>query len=156
MVIQVLSVPFTKNNDMDMLNWVGKNLEEINSTVLYDYYFNKVPKKKGIDVYYLYNSQKGIDMILHEDNRIKAIHFYSGKQEGASKFAEELPFNLNFSFSRADVQRLLRVVNFSGGGNFSFLYGPAPIWDKYLFENLSLHLQYSPDEKNIELVTIDS
>lgn len=141
---------------MEIINWIGKDLKEINKTVLYNDYFGNVPIEKGIDVFGLYNPDKGIDIILQENNRIKAIHFFSGTQEGSAKFVDKLPFDFNFDFSRNDVRMLLDVPDLSGGGDFSFIYGKTPPWDKYLFENFKLHLQYSSDEKSIELLTIES
>jgi hypothetical protein len=141
---------------MEIINWIEKDLEEINKTVLYNDYFDNVPIEKGIDVFGLYNADKGIDIILHENNRIKAVHFFSGTQEGSTKFADKLPFDFNFDFSRNNVRLLLGVPDLSGGGDFSFIYGTTPPWDKYFFENFKMHLQYSSGEKSIELFTIES
>jgi hypothetical protein len=119
-------------------------------------YFDGISIEKGIDVYYLFNHHKGIDIIFDLDSKVKAIHFYSGKQDISNKFTDRLPLDVDFSCARNDVRQLLGTPNLTGGGNFSFLYGTTPPWDKYFFDDFKLHLQYSPDETNIELVTIES
>jgi len=141
---------------MDVLNWIGKNIAEIKEDFFYKKYFSMIPLEKGIDVYFLFNPLMGIDLILEENYKIKSIHFYSGKTKTASRFSDGLPLNLDFSFSRIKSKQVLGTPGKSGGGGFSFIYGTIPPWDKYFYDKFSLHLQFSEDQNEIELITIDS
>jgi hypothetical protein len=141
---------------MDALKWIDKKLPEIKETLEYGKYFDSILVEKGTEVLYLFNRKLGIDMILRENSSVKAIHFYSGTQNGTSRFQDKLPYDLNFSFSRESSRALLGWPEFTGGGEYSMLYGITPYWDKYVFEKNYLHLQFSKDFKQIDLITIFS
>lgn len=141
---------------MDITNWIGKPLSQIKDNLLYRRYFDSISLERGIDVWFLLNLEMGIDLILFENYYVKAIHFYSGKKEKTSRYIDNLPFNLDFSFTNNQTRLLLGEPDLSGGGDFSFLYGDTPAWDKYLFENYTLHIQFSEVDKSIDLLTIDS
>ncbi|MEO6978539.1 MAG: hypothetical protein ABJA76_05470 [Mucilaginibacter sp.] len=141
---------------MEILNWIDKNISEIKDGFSYGKYFKDSLLEKGIDVYFLFNPLLGIDLVLTENYDIKAIHFYSGKESEANQFSDKLPFDLNFTLSRFEIRRILGFPGTSGGGDFSFLYGITPQWDKYFCDGFNLHLQFSEDESKIELITLDS
>jgi len=140
---------------MSISNWIGKNITEIKESFLYEKYFKTTLLEKGIDVYMLFNPLLGIDLILEENHDVKSIHLYSGKTE-VHRFSDKLPFDLKFSFSRTKTRQILGQPQKVGGGDFSFLYGIAPPWDKYCYDSFNLHLQFSEDQNEIELITIDS
>ncbi|MDB5123560.1 MAG: hypothetical protein JWP94_1689 [Mucilaginibacter sp.] len=142
--------------NMDILNWIGKNINEVKETLLYKRYFTNIPLEKGTDVYFLFNRLLGIDLILNESYNIKSIHLYSGNKDDIHRFPYELPFDLNFSLSRNDTRLILGPPNKSGGGDFSFIYGITPPWDKYVYDKFSLHLQFFEDHSEIALLTIGS
>ena len=48
---------------MDILNWIDKNITEIEESFLYERYFKTVLLERGIDVYMLFNPLLGIDLI---------------------------------------------------------------------------------------------
>ncbi|WP_295800323.1 hypothetical protein [Mucilaginibacter sp.] len=141
---------------MEILNWIGENISEIKDSSSYSRYFEASLLEKGIDVYMLFNPLLGIDLILTETYDIKAIHFYSGKEPEVNQFSDKLPFDLSFTFSRFETRQILGFPNTSGGGDFSFLYGITPQWDKYFCDGFNLHLQFSEGESSIELITLDS
>jgi len=141
---------------MEVLNWIDKKLYDIKGSLVFGGYFDTVLLEKGAKVYYLLNPHRGIDLILREDMSIKAIHFYSGKQKGTNQFTDELPFGLDFSLLKSDTRKILGEPAMSGGGGYSALYGQVPLWDKYLYDCFSLHLQFSEDQKTLDLITIGS
>lgn len=138
---------------MEILSWLDKDFNEIKSTILFGKYFDSILQEDGVDVTYLFNPSRGIDIILRPDNSIKAIHFYSGKDGLTSKFTGTLPFGLMFSQSRSDAKFLLGEPSKSGGGEKSLLYNQTKKWDKYFFEGYSLHLQFADVDSTIDLVT---
>jgi len=141
---------------MHILTWLDKNVNNINQDPLFIKYFGSKSIEKGIDVYWLFNPELGIDLIMREDYFIKSIHFFSGSQNDSRQFTDPLPLDLDFSFSRKKTRALLGEPDSIGGGGFSFLYGITPPWDKYLFDNYALHLQFSESEDEIDLITIGS
>lgn len=61
---------------MGITDWIDKNISEIQKIILYSKYFDSIVMEQGIDVYFLFNRQLGIDLVLREDLSIKAIHFF--------------------------------------------------------------------------------
>ncbi|MBO9684119.1 MAG: hypothetical protein J7502_15880, partial [Flavisolibacter sp.] len=82
--------------------------------------------------------------------------FHPGNQKGVSKFNDVLPYNLDFNNSQSMTRQLLGEPDKIGGGDVNIIFGKTPPWDKYLYTNYSLHIQFSEDLNSIDLVTIDS
>jgi hypothetical protein len=141
---------------MEILSWINKNLSEIQGTVLFSRYFDTTTVEERIGDFDLFNRQLGIDLVLRTDLSVRAIHLYSGLQEGVNQFMDELPFNLGFSLSREETRQHLGVPTVTGGGDYSILYGTTPPWDKYRYESFFLHIQFLPDTQRLDLVTIFS
>jgi len=141
---------------MKFKNWIDRSIIEIKNDELYKKYFHNIPLEEGVDVLMLFNPIFGIDLILTMGQITKAIHFYSGKEDHIKRFSDKLPFDLSFELSKEQTRRKFGEPQQSGGGDFSFLYGITPNWDKYFFENFSLHFQFSEDEGAIDVITIDS
>ena len=66
---------------MELVSWLGKNINEIRETLLYNKYFDSVLIEKGIDVSWVLNPELGIDIKFDEDFIVRSIHFYSGRQK---------------------------------------------------------------------------
>ncbi len=138
---------------MDIINWIDKNLKEVESSSLFNNYFNVEDLIKGEDTFYLNNKREGIEIVLSKDLKISSIHLFSG-DEDYKLFTGELPFKIKFSFKREDIQAIFGRPNKTGGGHRSLYIEIIPIWDKYYFETYSLHFQYS--ETGIDTITIAS
>jgi len=141
---------------MEILNWIDNKISEIQSTVLFGRYFDTTTMEEGIGDYDFFNKQLGIDITIREDRTVRAIHFYSGLQQGVNQFVDELPFRLKFSLSRKETRLLLGMPSKTGGGDHNILYGTTPPWDKYSYENYYLHLQFLPDTQGMDLITVFS
>ena len=140
----------------ELAGWIDRNYNIIKHTELFVRYFadTDLEQIEDDDTFYVENSDKGIDVVFSENLDVIAVHLFSGKFLNLNIFNEELPFDLNFLFSRVKVSRLLGEANVRGGGYGRGQLGIVPYWDKYYFDSYSLHLQYSNDESYIELITI--
>jgi hypothetical protein len=142
---------------MEILNWIDKKVTDIQRTVLFGRYFDTTTMEVGIGDYDFFNRQKGIDLTIREDLTVRAIHFYSGLQQGVDQFVDELPFRLKFSLSRQETRQLLGPPGKTGGGDYySILYGTTPPWDKYSYDSYYLHLQFLADMQSMDLITVFS
>jgi len=141
---------------MELLTWIDKKVSEIKETVLFGKYFDTILIEEGIGDAYLFNPSRGIDIILREDTSVRAIHFHSGKIDGANQFEDALPLNIKFFQTRSEMRGIFGRPNESGGGEKSFLYEKTKDWDKYFFDEFSLHLQFADIDCSIDLVTIIS
>jgi hypothetical protein len=139
---------------MHILSWIDKNINDVKRDRLFVKYFGSTSIEKGVEDYFLFNQEAGIDLTFEENCVVKSIHFYGRSKSGIKPFNGFLPLDLEFSFSREKSRTILGKPNFVGGGDFSFLYGLTPAWDKYLFKDFSLHLQFSKGENEIDLVTV--
>ena len=141
---------------MELLEWIDKPISEVKDSLLYGKYFDSILLENAGDICFLLNAQLGVDVIFRDDLSIKAIHFYSGKQTGVNQFTDKLPLGLSFGNSRNQARSVLGDPLETGGGSHSVLYGTASPWDKYIYENFSLQLQFSENNDRIHLITIDS
>lgn len=141
---------------MELIKWIDKDFIEIRDTLLFSKYFDTIALERGIDVSFLFNPNLGIDVIIRDDNTVKAIHLYSGNDHNSNRFIDILPFDLVFTNSRMNVLEKLGTPFLSGGGGASLLYQEIPYWDKFKIENYFIHIQYGKATNCIDLVTISS
>ena len=144
------------NTYMEILTWIDKDLVEIKGTLLFGKYFDSILPEASIDVTHIFNPTCGINMVLSLDNSVTAIHFFSGKDGLTNQFIDILPFDLKFSNTNKETRLLFGEPDQCGGGEKSILYSKTKNWDKYFFEDFSLHLQFSDIDCSIDLITIIS
>jgi len=142
-----------------LIDWIDKSLADISASKLFSFFFSKEKLRKefeDIDVFYLLNETKGIDVIFSDKLFITAIHLYSGRYLEMNKFEGNLPSKIDFSFSRIKVRQLLGLPDITSGDHMISTLGHNHYWDKYLYDTYSIHLQYDKTQKYIELLTIES
>jgi len=140
----------------EITNWVDKELKEINSSKIFKRYFENISIEAIEDDNHLTNEAEGIGLVMDSVFMINSIHLYSGNDDSGQIFKGEIPFDIKFSFSRETIHAILNKPQKSGGGHEILYMGYINHWDKYYFENFSLHLQYSIDNSSIDLITIAS
>ncbi len=63
---------------------------------------------------------------------------------------------LEFSFSRGEIQQLYSsIVSKSGGGKNILALGWVNYWEKYFFENVSIHFLYTKGKDKLEQITLE-
>jgi hypothetical protein len=140
---------------MVLLNWIDKNLFEINKNQYFLTLFDSTEIQFIEDKGYLFNSIKGINTVISNKNVIQSIHLFSGKDLKNCRFKDELPNDLNFEMDIKSVLELLGFPNRNGGG-YKDIFGEVPLWNKYYFDGYVLHIQYTSFDKSIDMVTISS
>lgn len=141
---------------MELTSWINKKLSEIENDDKFKRYFKDSAIENILERDFLINNSMGIDLILTELQTIETIHLFSADEiNGISSYEGEMPFNLNFTSTRTEVNATLGKPNRSGGG-YNSIVGHIPSWDKYYFTNYSLHIQYSDQGESIDLITIGS
>jgi hypothetical protein len=139
---------------MDLVKWIDKNIEEIKETKEYGQFFSA--EMTVIDLNrYLFNAEKGIDIVMSDSMIITAIHLFSGNTLESKRFQGVCVHDINFEMNCFNVEKILGNPNKKGGG-YTDIFGQVPRWDKYYFDTYSLHLQYSPSTDKIDLITIGS
>jgi hypothetical protein len=84
---------------------------------------------------------------------LMAIHFYADGYEGAKQYEGKLPNDMHFSDSRDMVRQKLRAPTKSGGGGRVGALR-IPFWDLFSRERYSIHVSYSNDSSQCNLVTL--
>lgn len=84
-----------------------------------------------------------------------AVHFYSKGHQGSGGYAGTLPDGLLFSDTRESTRAKLGSPAKSGGG-VRVVGKVVPFWDVYMSKRYSLHLTYSADLSQIDLVTLSA
>ena len=144
----------------EIISWVGKKLNSIDSSLLFKDYFRSCQQEELENTIYLSNKTKGIELVMTNTLIITSIHLFSGNNSRNNlpynSFTGKLPGNLEFSFSREDIHLLLGIPSESGGGQEVVYLGYVPIWDKYYFNNYSIHIQYSNTFESFNMLTVSS
>jgi hypothetical protein len=113
------------------------------------------------DRYYIKCENYGLEFLFSKSKVLNSIYLKSHnyckiweENDEIKQFTGILPRNLKFEMPPEIVHQTLGNPDISGGGGF--FVGRIPVWNKYLFENYSLHIQYTEDLSSIELITIMS
>jgi hypothetical protein len=138
------------------IDWIHKKVDSLVATPLFRQYFEGIDMEGEDGSYYISNQLCGIELVVNEAKEIRSIHFFGENRKIETCFKGDLPLGIVFSWSREKIQASFGIPKKSGGGHRDIHYGFIPVWDKYLFDTYSLHLEYSKDEKNISLLTIAS
>src|ERR1700754_5113173 len=128
---------------MFLTNWIDKRFDYINSEPLFKECLGEIEMEEIDGTYYLLNVEKGIDIVLSDALVVQSIHLFSGHSD-SKEYRGEIPLGLRFSMSKDIVNELLGDPNKRSSG-YTDMFGRVPSWDKYLFEDYSLHVQYIED-----------
>lgn len=140
---------------MKFTNWIDRRFDEIKETQEFKEFFSAIELTIIDCDNYLFNPEKGIDVVMTVGLVIKSIHLFSGNTSESKEFKGEIINKLTFQMDRLDVERILGKPNRKGGG-YKDILGDVPSWDKYYFDFYSLHIQYSLLTGRIDLITIGS
>lgn len=92
-------------------------------------------------------------VFCHENDSLQRLYVKSRK---AFSFFT-IPGGINLGDSIDVVRKKLGPPALSGKEKIETIFGIVPPWDKYFFDRLSLHIEYSSwEEKKVKMVTIES
>lgn len=140
---------------MDLINWVDKKIDEIKEIKDFNKFFSDIKINAIGYENYLFNPEKGIDIVMSDSMIVHSIHLFSGNTPESKKFQGIVINNLSFEMNSSDVAILLGEPNKKGGG-YKDIFGSVPRWNKYYFDTYTLHLQYSHTTDEIDIITIGS
>ncbi|MGZ3776388.1 MAG: hypothetical protein ACXVI9_01950 [Mucilaginibacter sp.] len=140
----------------ELAGWIDKDIKSISNTKLFLKYFSEIQIEEIEGTFFFNNEEKGIDIILADNEIVRAIHLNSGTYLGVGSFPGDLPYSLKFTYGINDVRKLMGVPDNTSGDYKVPAFGGKRSWDKYFFNNYTLHIQYSNQEDYIELVTVES
>ncbi len=140
---------------MSLINWIDKKIEDVKEKELFNDFFLGIEISEVDNDRYLFNPDKGIDIVMSEKMIIHSIHLFSGNTPESKKFVRESINNINFEMSQLEIESFLGKANKKGGG-YKDIFGDIPCWGKYYFGTYSLHLQYSLFTSKIDIITIGS
>ncbi|MBK5286230.1 MAG: retroviral-like aspartic protease family protein [Bacteroidia bacterium] len=89
---------------------------------------------------YLSFYQSGIEVLIM-NNKVNTIFFHYTQVPKFNAFSGQLPKNLTWGMTKAEVYSNLGTPKESGGGG-EFSGQTVPYWDKYSYANYDLHITY--------------
>lgn len=137
-------------------NWINKRLDDLIFETEFNYFFNTIDLEEIEDSYYLTNKSKGIELVFSRDKVATSIHLFSKIDGDYNCFNEALPNGLQFSDTRQIVHTKLGKPDIKGGGISDIYMSYIHEWDKYYFQEFSLHLEYNENNNGIRILTIGS
>ena len=117
--------------DQDISSKIVQNfLYELGS----DYIIKRYENTEFEDSYHYIYKTKGIELSFDKDDKLKCIFIYSESSSNNRQYQNELPFNINFTDTRAEIENNIGLPNNKGGGGFINYYCD---WD-----NLGISITY--------------
>lgn len=112
-----------------------------------------VDKDDGADDEFVEFKRSGFGLHFMNDV-LESIHFQLGrKQSDYTRFKYPLPLGICFEQSKSEILNILGSPAVRGGGDDNF-FGHVPDWFKYHKGGYAIHIEFGPDSKSIESVTI--
>jgi hypothetical protein len=96
-------------------------------------------------------SARGMAIYLDTDDRVVTVFLYGTRDEGHNQYGGPLPRGLSFTDDEATVARSLGTPSRRGIHEVS----KAP-WERFDSEEVSLHIEYAPDGRSIQMITLMS
>ncbi|WP_315814175.1 hypothetical protein [Paraflavitalea speifideaquila] len=130
---------------MKIINWIEKKIPELRTDHEFNEYFNGKDLEKGLDVYFLYNPEKGIDLVIDIGLSVTTIHLFSGKTNDGKLYAGFIPYNLLFNMSQNEIRLTFGTPNRSGGG--VDIIDPIPFGINIIFKVIVYTYNIPPTKK---------
>lgn len=140
----------------NIISWIDQPLIQIENSELFMFYFEKSVLENVEDTYFLKNQDKGIDVLLNSNKIVTSIHLFSKGFQNFNQFVGDIPYSLKFENSMESVHQKLGRPNSYGGGFDHEIFGYIEKWEKYFFNDFSIHIRYSKGQVKILLITIGS
>lgn len=135
--------------------WLGKNAFVLSADPLYTAVFQASEFCAFHERVYLTNEGCGMELTFDEALCLQAIHLTPSLPECARAHPYPLPFALRFEYSRQLVQaRLAHVAKKEGGGVVHPRLGLIPVWECYFPAGYFLHVEYTPSDERIKMLTL--
>lgn len=111
---------------------------------------------REIDIKYEYIEFRKMGFCLYFENDIlDSIFLYSDiKDYDYCKYESSLPLCIFFEQTKAELIDLIGEPDIKGGGENDPFLGYIPCWVKYKLDKYTLHVEFTPDLKKIQLITL--
>jgi len=97
---------------------------------------------------------EGLAFSFDQSSELVSVHLYSAGLDGKAQYRRGLPFNIAFGDRRIHVAGKFGSPPEASGGGHQWNGKEVPNWDRYCFNEVLIHFQYSRVDQGVELVTI--
>lgn len=115
----------------------------------------KIPEMEYIgDQGYLSFRSRGLSLVFMSSGIVGVVNIHSQGDGEYNGYVKDLPGDLSFNMSRADVRKLLGLPKKSGEIQDIPILGLQPSWDGFYIEGFAMYVRYSFEENSIERIVI--
>jgi len=93
----------------------------------------------------------GVAVYIDRTRRVVSVFLYGVPQDDHASYTGPMPRQMSFAQTRTDVRERLGDPSMSGTVKDT----SAP-WDRFDFERVCIHVQYVPDSRGIQMITLMS
>ena len=90
------------------------------------------------------------------DGNVDTVYFYIEPRDGFARFRGELARGLASTSAPSEVRGAFGAPERSGDPQPAGLLGPSGAWDRFVWNGLRIHFQYTLDGTGISLITVMS
>jgi hypothetical protein len=117
---------------------------------------NIPPLERIDDESYVSIHPLGISLVLADNVSVSTIQLHSEGHENYSGYSGTLPDGISFSMGRERLRALLGEPSRSGEETVLPILGKKPPWDSFHLGRLHVHVEYSPGNNSIRLVSLSA
>jgi hypothetical protein len=117
---------------------------------------NIPPLERIDDESYVSIHPLGISLVLADNVSVSTIQLHSEGHENYSGYFGTLPDGISFSMGRERIRALLGEPSRSGEETVLPILGKKPPWDSFHLGRLHVHVEYSPGNNSIQLVSLSA
>ena len=132
---------------------IGRRYSELPATALFR--DTPIPAPEQIeDQSYVSLPDKGISLVLPDNQTVGAVQLYGQGHQGFSAFGGELPGGVAFGMDRSAVRAKLGAPDKQGEEKKVPILGDSPAWDSFVTPEGRVHVQYGLGGGGVQLVTL--
>ncbi len=133
---------------------LGKRYADL---MLSSFFGPHMPEAEPIgDQSYVSLPDKGVSLLLPDNERVGVIQLYGAGHEGFSSFEGAVPRGVAFAMPRTAVRKQLGEPKNSGERQSIPVLGEKPAWDAYLLDGVRLHIEYTLQAESVQLISLSS
>jgi hypothetical protein len=100
--------------------------------------------------------QKGISLLFGKEGKLGTIFLYGKNDEGFSPYDGDMPYGIDFTWSREKVREKIGYPDTSGQAASILARNIIEKWDRYNTEWGAIHFRYLDDGEKLVMITLMS
>ena len=135
-----------------LIEFLGRSWKSAKVQELANDFLDNLESSQVEDRLYYEFRKNGLALATDANMRVESVHAYSEGKDGFDRYEGELPSGLMMTDGAKDVRKKMGEPSKSGDAQYIPMLGRSATWDRYDFEEYSVHVEYC--EGKISMITL--